>query len=45
MVWQKGPTLSYTDGAGHVAVVEQINDDGSIITSESGYGCASAFWT
>lgn len=29
----------------HVAVVEQINDDGSIITSESGYGCANPFWT
>lgn len=45
MVWQKGPTLSYIDGAGHVAVVEQINSDGSVITSESGYGCALAFWT
>lgn len=29
----------------HVAIVEQINDDGSIITSESGYGCANPFWT
>lgn len=28
----------------HVAIVEQINDDGSIITSESGYGCANPFW-
>lgn len=37
MVWQKGATLSQKDGAGHVAVVEQINEDGSIITSESGY--------
>ena len=44
-VWQKGATLSYTDGAGHVAVVEVINADGSIVTSESGYGCAQAFWT
>ena len=45
IVWQKGPTLSGSDGAGHVAVVEQINADGSVITSESGYGCANPFWT
>ena len=38
MVWQKGRTLNGSDGAGHVAIVEQINKDGSIITSESGYG-------
>lgn len=44
IVWQKGATLSGSDGAGHVAVVEQINADGSIVTSESGYG-GSAFWT
>lgn len=31
--------------AGHVAVVEQINSDGSITTSESGYGAAKPFWT
>lgn len=29
----------------HVAVVEEIHSDGSIITSESGYGCANPFWT
>ena len=45
IVWQKGATLSGSDGAGHVAVVEQVNADGSIVTSESGYGCASPFWT
>ena len=44
-VWQKGATLSSSDGAGHVAIVEIINEDGSIITSESGYKCANAFWT
>lgn len=44
-VWQKGATLSSSDGAGHVAVVEVINKDGSIITSESGYKCKTAFWT
>lgn len=28
----------------HVAIVEEINGDGSITTSESGYGCANPFW-
>lgn len=45
IVWAKGKTWTSADGAGHVAVVEQINSDGSIITSESGYGCANPFWT
>lgn len=45
IVWAKGNTASAADGAGHVAVVEQINADGSITTSESGYGCANPFWT
>lgn len=45
IVWQKGETLSGSDGAGHVAVVEQINPDGSIVTSESGYNAKNAFWT
>lgn len=45
IVWQKGNTLSNTDGAGHVAVVEVINSDGSIVTSESGYNCSNPFWT
>lgn len=38
IVWQKGATLSGADGAGHVAVVEQIAEDGTITTSESEYG-------
>lgn len=38
MVWQKGATLGGGDGAGHVAVVEDIYADGSILTSESGWG-------
>lgn len=38
MVWKKGATLSGADGAGHVAIVEKINTDGSIVTSESGWG-------
>lgn len=37
MVWQKGGTLSGGDGAGHVAVVEEVYEDGSILTSESGW--------
>ena len=43
MCWKKGATLSGYDGAGHVAVVERVNSDGSVYTSESGYG-SSAFW-
>lgn len=42
MVWQQG-TSSASDGAGHVAIVERVNADGSVYTSESGYG-SSAFW-
>ena len=41
MVWQKGPTLNPGDGAGHVAVVERVYNDGTILTSESGW----ASWT
>ena len=43
MVMQKGATLSGNDGAGHVFVVEDIYDDGSIYTSESGYN-SKTFW-
>lgn len=45
IVWAKGKTWNSADGAGHVAVVEKINTDGSIITSESGYGAKNIFWT
>ena len=45
MVWQGGTTQQVNDGAGHVAIVEQINPDGSIVTSESGYGAKKPFWT
>lgn len=44
MVWQKGNTLGGGDGAGHVAVVEEVYDDGTILTSESGWN-AWAFKT
>lgn len=43
MVWQKG-SLKSSDGAGHVAVVEEVYEDGSILTSESGWN-AWAFKT
>ncbi len=43
MVWQKGATLSGSDGAGHVAIVERIDSTNQIYTSESGYG-GSYFW-
>ena len=42
--WAKGKTWTPADGAGHVAVVEEIKSDGSIITSESGYDCDNPFW-
>lgn len=45
IVWAKGKTGASSDGAGHVAVVEEIKSDGSIITSESGYNCSNPFWT
>lgn len=35
--WRKGKVGTGSDGAGHVAIVEQINADGSIVISESGY--------
>lgn len=38
MVWQKGKTLKQSDGAGHVAIVEEIYSSSSIYTSESNYG-------
>ena len=45
MVWAQGSTGTGNDGAGHVAIVEQINADGSIVTSESGWNAKKAFWT
>ena len=44
MVWAQGSTSTGSDGAGHVAIVEQLNPDGSIITSESGYNAKKPFW-
>jgi surface antigen len=42
--WRKGSVNSASDGAGHVAVVEQINSDGSILISNSDYG-GTRFYT
>lgn len=45
MVWQKGNTLSGSDGAGHVAIVEKIVSADEIVTSESGWNASKPFWT
>lgn len=37
IVWAKGEIGDNSDGAGHVAIVEQINADGSIVTSNSAW--------
>lgn len=38
MVWQRGNTLSGSDGAGHVEAVEDIYSKSNIYTSASNYG-------
>ncbi len=38
MVWQKGDSLSGSDGAGHVAIVEKVISETEVYTSESSYG-------
>lgn len=43
MVWAKG-SLSGKDGAGHVEIVERIDDDNHIFTSGSSYG-GKSFYT
>lgn len=42
--WRKGEAFNQKDGAGHVAIVEKINSDGSIVTSNSAYG-GTRFYT
>lgn len=42
--WRKGKAGVSSDGAGHVAIVEKINTDGSIVISQSGYK-STRFWT
>lgn len=36
--WSKGKVGVGSDGAGHVAIVEEVKSDGSIVTSNSAYG-------
>ena len=36
--WKKGKLRNENDGAGHVAIVEQVKANGDIVTSESVYG-------
>lgn len=45
MVWRKGATLSGSDGAGHVAIVEKVVSATEVVTSESGYNSSKPFWT
>ena len=42
--WRKGSVNTTADGAGHVAIVEKIKNNGDIVISQSGYG-SSRFWT
>lgn len=35
--WSKGSATSDTDGSGHVAIVEEVKDGGTIVTSNSAY--------
>ena len=42
--WSKGKAGVSSDGAGHVAIVEQVNADGSILTSNSNYS-GTRFYT
>jgi LysM repeat protein len=44
MVWQKGNTLSGSDGAGHVAIVEKVVSSTEVYTSESGWSASQPFW-
>lgn len=43
MCWQKG-SLSSKDGAGHVSIVEKVNNSDSVYDSESGYNNSNIFW-
>ncbi len=43
IVWSKGIIGKGKDGAGHVAVVEEIYSDGSILTSNSAYKSANFY--
>ena len=45
IVWKKGKYHNSSDGAGHVAIVERINPDGSIVCSNSAYKGANFYIT
>ena len=48
LVWQKGSTLSGSDGAGHIAGCFWVNDPVNPTqckTAESGWGSSNPFWT
>lgn len=36
--WRKGQAGVAADGAGHVAIVEEVKSNGDVVTSNSGYG-------
>lgn len=38
VVWRAGNTHNSSDGAGHVAIVEEIKPNGDIVVSQSAYG-------
>ena len=38
IVWRAGKTHNWTDGAGHIGVVEEIKANGDIVVSQSAYG-------
>lgn len=42
--WSKGTVGNSKDGAGHVAIVEKVSSDGTIVISQSGYN-TKRFWT
>lgn len=45
MCWAKGSATNSADGAGHVAVVEEVYSDQCVLTSESGWQAKNPFWT
>lgn len=44
IVWKSGTLHNTSDGAGHVAIVEEIKANGDIVCSNSGRGAAIDFW-
>jgi surface antigen len=43
--WKKGKVRKGSDGAGHVATVEELHSDGSITIGMSGWKASKVFWT